>query len=318
VNATWGSCSRRWLPVLLLCLMPAVARAERVLMLPASGAGVSAEIIQSTRALFVSRLAPRDPRLLIVDMERAPTPEPPPLEQVMSMGLHAQAQAAIQLDLRRDSGTTWLTVTGLGVPTGEQLFQFRHGTPAGPEILPALVELAVARSLSRQGSPPAAPPEPRRTFLGARAGIKIPRETPGATDTALFGMGIFVVEEFSRVFVEIGVSHNSADRGDNDDRGNVTSFGLGAYLPFVIEPTAPYLGASLRWQHSRFGGQGADGFVISPALGWSWRRKDSLGFRVEGGAFYNLYEERKVDRLIPGSAEPVRSYGFELWVATWL
>ena len=67
-----------------------------------------------------------------------------------------------------------------------------------------------------------------------------------------------------------------------------------------------------------YGGQGAEGFVLTPTVGWSWRRKDSLGLRIEGGVFYNLYEERSADRLIPGSAEPHRSYGFELWVGTWI
>ena len=121
-----------------------------------------------------------------------------------------------------------------------------------------------------------------------------------------------MVKEFRRLFVDIGFDHVE------NAPGEATSFGLGAYLPFTLEASAPYLGAALRWQWTKFGGQGAGGFVVTPTLGMSWRRKDSLGFRVEAGLFYDLYQEHAVDRLIPGSALPHRSYGLDLWVATWL
>lgn len=319
MNATWVSCSRRWLPALLICVAPAVARAETLLVAPATGAGVSIEIIQSTRALFVQRLARQEGRLQIIDQERPPLPEPLTPENAVWLGMQARAEATILLDLRRTSGTTVLTVTGVGVPNGERLFHYQQPTTAGPEVIPAMVDAAVgAASVRRGGDRTFTPPTPRQTFLGARAGVRIPRATPGEIDTAIFGMGLFVVKDFNRSFVEIGFTVNSADRGDNDDQGNATAFGLGFYLPFTVEPTSPYLGASLRWQHSRFGGQGADGFVITPSLGWSWRRKESLGLRIEGGVFYNLYEERELDRLIPAGAAPHRSWGFDLWLATWL
>jgi hypothetical protein len=320
VIATPVSWLRRWLPVLLVCLAPAAARAERVLVLPASGTGVSTEIIQSTRALFVKRLAEQNVRLTVIDRERPPTDRPPAPSDVMVLGLSAGADATILLDLSRADGSTTLSVTGLGVPGGERLFQYRQATTAGPEILPSLVEMAVLTALNQPRAAPAplGAAVPRQLFLGARAGAQIPREKAGPAQIALPGMGLFLMGEFQRLFVDIGVTHNSAEQGDSVDRGHSTTFGVGAYLPFNVEPTAPYLGATLRWQWSRYGGQGAQGFVITPTVGWSWRRKSSLGLRIEGGVFYNLYEERAVDRLIPGAAAPHRSYGFELWVATWL
>lgn len=323
MNATRVSCSRRWLLILALALWPAVARAEAVLVLPASGSGISPDIIQSARALFVTRLAAQAPQLTIIDRDRPPTEQWIDGPTAMLLAVQARAQAVIVFDLRREQAITTLTVTGVGVPQGERLFQHRQRTTLGPEMMPSLIDGAVTAAMIRQGAQPQAcpevkPAEPRQTFFGARAGVRIPRNRPGPTDTALTGIGVFVVRELPRLFVQLGLTHNSADRGDNDDRGNVTAFGLGLYLPFTAEATAPYLGASLGWQHSRFGGQGADGFVVGPALGWSWRRKQSLGLRIEAGAFYNLYDERGVDRLIPGSAQPYRSWGFDLWVATWL
>jgi hypothetical protein len=320
VNATSLSGLRRWLPVLLIGLAPALARAETVLVAPATGAGVSSEIVRSARALFINRLSRQETRLLIIDHDRPPTPEPLLPENALLMGMQARAEAVILVDLRRSDGATTLKVTGLGIPRGERLFEYRQATAAGPEVIPALVDAAVVAALTRRGSdrPVTIFSGPRMTFFGARAGVRVPRETAGDTDTALLGMGLFVVKNFSRLFVDIGFTINSADRGDNDDRGNVTAFGLGAYLPFVAEANAPYLGASLRWQHSRFGGQGADGFVVTPSLGWSWRQKDSLGLRIEGGVFYNLYEERGLDRLIPGSTAAHRSYGLDLWLVTWI
>jgi len=319
MNATSLSCSGRLAVLLLVGLAPAVARAETVLVLPASGAGVSSEIIRSARALFVSRLSKQDSRLTVIDQDRPPTPEAPERSLTMAMGVQARADAAIVIDLRRAGSTTTLTVTGLGVPAGDRLFLYQQSTAAGPEVLPTLIDAAVASALTRQESERSSPPpQPRLTFFGARAGIRMPRATPGPTNTAIFGMGLFIVKEFSSLFVEVGFTFNSADEGDNDDKGNVNAFGLGAYMPFMNAPTAPYLGASLRWQHSRFGGQGASGFVVTPALGWSWRRKSSLGLRIEGGVFYNLYEEKELDRLIPGSGQGHRSYGFDLWMATWI
>jgi hypothetical protein len=156
------------------------------------------------------------------------------------------------------------------------------------------------------------PTVPRTLFVGFRAGGWAPRDTAGPTNVVLPGAGLFLVQNFSKVFVDLGFDHVESAPA------HATRFGLGAYLPFTLEASSPYLGAALRWQWSELGGQGAGGFVVTPALGMTWRRKDSLGFRVEGGLFYDLYKERAVDRLIPGSAQPHRSYGAELWVATWL
>src|SRR5204862_2660493 len=138
--------------------------AETVLVLPASGAGVSSEIIQSARALFVNRLANADSRLTILDRDRPPTPDPPDRSTTMVLGMQARADAAILVDLRRAGGATMLTVTGLGVPAGDRLFLFQQSTAAGPEVIPSLIDAAVASAVTKQGSDrvsTAPPPQPR-------------------------------------------------------------------------------------------------------------------------------------------------------------
>jgi hypothetical protein len=302
----------------LLAAAPAVARAETVLVLPASGAGISAAYIESARALFVARLA-RQSTLRIIDMERPPTPAPPPTAEMLRLGLPARADVVVTLDLRRPGpGTTLLTATGLAVPEAYQVFLVTESTSGGPEALPVMVDRLIARALAGEGRDPARgrprAEGPRTFFVGFRAGARAPRETAGPTDLLLPGAGLYLVNNFARLFVDISFDHAATDVG------RASRFGLGCYLPFSPEATgwSPYLGASLRWQWNRFGGQGAAGFVVTPALGVTWRRQRSLGLRVEGGVFYDLYGERGVDRLIPGSSDPHRSYGFELWVGTWL
>jgi hypothetical protein len=301
--------------LLALWLAAVPARAEMVLVLPASGAGVSSAIISSARALFVTTLAQREPRLRVLDMDRPPTPEMAAAPVAIALGQERRADAIIMVDLRRVPPTTTLSVTVLSVPAGEKLFTGSESTTAGPEVVPAMVQVAVGKLLatSRVAAGRDGQSAPRTIFLGARAGARAPFETAGDTAFALGGAGIFVVTQLPRLSAEIGFDH--VENG----RATSTRFGLGLALPFDVEADGGfYLGAGLYWQHSHFGGQGAGGFVVTPSFGWNWHRHESLGLRLEGGAFYNLYSERAVDRLIPGAAEPHRSYGVELWVGTWL
>jgi hypothetical protein len=302
-------------------LVPAAARAEKILVLPASGAGVSAPYIQSARALFVTRLSQQNGRLQIIDMERPPTPEPPLPAQALALAIAVKAEGVVLLDMRRTNETTSFKVTGLAVPQGHRLFFFEQSTLAGPEAMPTMVESAIAAVVMGYGREtpevwsralPSTSPGPDNLSLGFRAGTRIPRDTPGETTLALWAAGLFVKAQFTRMLVDLGFDYAGAENGSS------TRFGVGAYLPFSRQPTTPYLGASLRYQWSQFGGQGANGFVVTPTLGMVWRRKDSLGLSIEGGAFYDLYSEKEIDRLIPGNSTLHRSYGFELWVGTWL
>jgi hypothetical protein len=304
----------RLLPVALL-LAPVQARAETVLVLPASGSGVSSAIISSARALFVTALARQEPGLRVIDRDRPPTPEMAAAPVAVALGEEQRADAVILVDLRRVPPTTSLSVTALGVPGGEKLFTSNDTTTEGPEVVPAMVQGAVVKLVEtrRRRANPEGKGEARILFLGARAGARAPFETAGDTAFALGGAGLFVVTQLPRLSAEIGFDH--VENG----RATSTRFGLAVALPFDVQGDGGfYLGAGLHWQHSQLGGQGAGGFVLTPSFGWNWHRKESLGLRLEGGVFYNLYSERAVDRLIPGAAEPHRSYGVELWVGTWL
>jgi hypothetical protein len=294
-------------------LAPAPARAETVLVLPASGEGVSSAIIASARALFVTALARQEPRLRVIDMDRPPTSATPPATVAIALGEQQGADAVISFDLRRVSPTTNLSVIALAVPAGEKLFASDERTTAGPEVLPAMVHTAVMKLVGTRRVAGPAQQAQRVLFLGARAGARAPFQTAGDTAFALPGAGLSVIARAARVSGEIGFDHVE------NDHATSTRFGVGVALPFDPQGDGgAYLGAGLHWQWSRFGGQGAGGFVVTPSLGWSWHRTQTLGLRIEGGLFYNLYSERSVDRLIPGAAEPHRSYGLELWMGTWL
>jgi hypothetical protein len=298
-----------------LLLSPMTARAETALVLPASGGGVSSAIIGSARALFVVRLAQEAPRLRVIDMDRPPISTPALAGLAVVLGHQAGADVVISLDLRRSDPTTTLSVTAWGLPDGELLFKDADSTTSGPEVIPAMVQAAVVKLLgaAQRTSQRQQSLAPRTLFLGVRGGVRAPRETAGPTPVALGGAGLFLVLQQTRLSAEIGFDHVESAHATS------TRLGLALALPFEPEAASGLsLGAGLHWQWSRFGGQGAGGFVVTPSLAWTWHRKESLGLRFEGGVFYDLYAERALDRLIPGAAEPHRSYGLELWVATWL
>jgi hypothetical protein len=318
MNATATAMPRFRRALVLAALLAAgPARAESVAVLPASGGGVSSALIHAARAQFVASLSRQNGRLRVVDMDRPPTPQPPSPATALLLGYQLGTDGVILLDLRRTGSTTVLRVHGLSLPHGHRLFAFEEATSAGPEVLPAMTERAVLSAMAGERRDPQATlargpaPAPRTVFLGFRVGGRAPLETAGSTPSVLQAAGLAVVKQQSGFFVDLGFDVAG------DDHAYAYGFGLGGYVPFLDAALSPYLGASLRWQWSRFGGQGATGLAVVPALGATWRRPDSISPRLEAGFFYYLYGERAPDRLIPGSGQPHRSYGPEIWLGAW-
>jgi hypothetical protein len=304
----------RWL-ALLAGVHPAVAsaqsRTETLLVLPATGAGVSSKIIQSARALLVERLVERDRRFLVLDMDRTPVPTPFDPQQAVRMAFDRDAREAILFDLRRSESTTVLKVSGFAVPDGERLFTFEESTAGGPDDLPAMIGRAVDNTVIYRPKPPVR--EPRTLFLGARANGLVPLNAPGKTDRLLPGAGVYLLKDGTRRFFDLGFDFVS-----QTNKIYALKFGLGGYATFWAEDDTPYLGLSACWKWSKLGGQGANGLVLTPALGVTWRRRAMISVRLEAGLFVDLFSEKSIERLTPQSAESHLGYGPQLSVGGWL
>jgi hypothetical protein len=318
-NTTTRSWSRRVRRLLLIAAcVPAsvgVARAgshdTTVLVLPATGEGVSARLIQSTRALFVERLSAREPGFVLLDMDRAPVTTPLDPGHAVRMGWDRDARSVFLFDLRRADAITVITVRGFAVPDGEKLFAFEERTAKGPEVLPALVERAVDNAILYRVKRAAS--EPRTMFFGARANGAVPLNTAGRTNTFLAGAGVYLLKDGARSFLDLGIDFLS-----QDDSHWAVKFGLGVYGTFWAEDDTPYLGISAAWKWTKLGGQGDSGFVLAPALGVAWRRRNLGSLRLEAGFYVDLFTEMGLDRLRPGATEPRRGYGPQLSVGVWL
>jgi hypothetical protein len=319
ISTTTRSWSRRAPRVLLLtaCLLSSVRAARAgasdatVLVLPATGAGVSAKLIQTTRALFIERLSARQPRFVLLDMDRAPVTTPFDPGHAVRMGWDRDAHAVLLFDLRRADAATVITVSGFAVPNGEKLFAFEERTREGPEVLPTLVERAVDNAIIYRVK--RLEPEPRTFFLGARANGAAPLNTAGKTNTFLVGAGAYLLKNSARSFLDLGVDFLS-----QDDHHWAVKVGLGAYGTFWAEDDTPYLGISAGWKWAKLGGQGDSGFVLAPALGVTWRRRTLGSFRIEAGFYVDLFTEKGLDRLRPGSTDARLGYGPQLSVGAWL
>jgi hypothetical protein len=282
-----------------------------VLVLPGTGTGVSAKLIQTARSLFVERLSERERGFVLLDMDRTPVTTPVDPSHAVRMGWDRDARAVFLFDLRRAEATTVITVSGFAVPDGEKLFAFAESTTRGPEVLPAMVERAVDNAIIYRVKPTAR--EPRTLFLGARANGAVPLNTAGRTSTFLAGAGAYLIKDGTRGFYDLGIDFLS-----QDDSHWAVKFGLGAFATFWPEKDTPYVGLSACWKWAKLGGQGDSGFVLTPALGVTWRRHTMASFRLEAGFYVDLFTEKGVDRLRPGSSDSHLGYGPQLSVGAWL
>jgi hypothetical protein len=313
-NATSPSWSRRRgvargaLALALALVASAVsggeAFAQTVLVTPGTGAGVSSNIILSSRKLLVERLVARNPRVLFLDMDRPPVTNPVAVPFAVKEAQARDAKAVVTFDLRRSEPTTVLRVSGFRVPEGDRLFAFEESTSAGPEALPDMVERAAQAAFPRKPTPP----EPRSYFIGARAGVVVPFGTPAAERKVLAAAGVYLLKDLSSAFLELGFDLAGEDKAYR--RG----FGLGCYF---TASEVIYLGSSLRWQAVEVGGQGASGLTVMPTLGAAFRVKNAFALRGEVGYYIDLFEEKELDRLVPGSGGAHRSYGPQVWVSAW-
>jgi hypothetical protein len=299
----------------MLCL-PSRAGAARpsLVVLPASGRGVSAQIVERARRLFVESLGRRD-RFHVTDYDRPPTAERANAEEGVTTARFIGATIAVALDLSHEGADTVFDVHCWDAVSGESRCHVHEKTAAGPDLLPDFTEWLAMRLMHEvDGSPDSAAPsdgflsrprrEPRTFTFGARAALMVPIDSPARTVSPLGGFAVTMAADAGTVMVTLDLEHCS---GSDDHR--TWGVGLGVEMPLADAERLPYLGVSAWFIGQNLGGQGATGLQLRPALGVLWGRHDVARLRTEVSYFVDLFEERELDRLIPGSGQSHLTHG---------
>ncbi len=307
-----------WLaPVALLLCLPARASAGRpsLVMLPASGRGVSARIIERARHLLVESLG-RPNRFRVTDYDRPPTADRPGADEAIMTARLNGATLAVALDLSHDGSDTVFDVHCWDADNGESRCHLREKTAAGPELLPDFTEwLALRLTRELDASTEAAGEndnvftsrarrEPRTFTFGARASLMVPVDSPARSAAPLGGFGVVMAADAGTVFVTLGLESQSGN-----DSHRSWGVGLELDLPLADGERLPYLGAGAWFVIQHLGGEGADGLQLRPTLGILWGRHDVARLRTEVSYFVDMFEEREPDRLIAGSGQAHVSHG---------
>lgn len=304
--------------VTLSLWVPSRADAARptLVVLPASGRGVSARIIQRARELFVESLGRRD-RFHVTDYDRPPTADRPDAEEAVMTARLTGTMLAVALDLSHEGQDTIFDVHCWDAASGESRCHVREKTAAGPDLIPDFTEwLAMRLTRELDASPEVAAqsdgnyfrPNPRRqprTFtFGARLSVMVPVDSPARSSAPLGGFGALMFADVGTVLVGLGFEHQSGS-----DNHRTSGLGLELDMPLLDAERLPYLGVGAWYVGQNLGGQGASGLQLRPTLGILWGRHDVARLRTEATYFVDLFEEHEPDRLIPGSGKGHVSHG---------
>ncbi len=345
--ATWMARSRRQsgvaliVPVVLVLLLllllarPAGAAGgwwPPLVVLPASGRGVSALIVERARRLLVESLG-RPNRFRVADFDRPPTADRPGAHEAIALAELTDSRVAVALDVSHDQGQTTLDLRCWDAHSGQLVCHVHESTTAGPELLPDFAEWLTLRVIDQLGATPdaarrgeasagglaissAAPTatgatasgrraEPRNVTFGVRAAVMVPLDSPSRQTTPLGGFAVLVALDAGYVLASFGFESESGS-----DAQRMAGAGMDLMMPLGTgERLLPYLGAGAWYVVQKLGGQGANGLQLRPTFGMLLGRHELARVRIETAYFVDLFQEREPDRLIPNSGQAHRTHG---------
>jgi hypothetical protein len=277
-----------------------------IVVLPASGRGVSAPIVRYVRQWLVmdlwGALGAR-----VIDYDRPPVAIQLDPRTLAWVAAYAGGQVAVALDGSREAGVTTLDVTCYDVAAAAPVGHARVSTVAGPEVLRELTQAVATRALQildgRFADPPRAPPSPPSFRFGGRALVMVPVVTLGGGAQGLGGFGFTATINLPGSFADL-----LADGGAGGGRYTV-GVGTGFHALLSDGARAPFVGGSVHWVTQHFGGRSAAGVQLRPTVGFAWGRDEIVQGRVDLSYFIDLFEERSLDRLIAGSDVNIRAHG---------
>jgi hypothetical protein len=284
------------LPLALL-LAPALAAAEPIVLLPATGANVHDGYLEAATDVLRSQLERTGAFQVTLGPAAAKGAPAPTPEQAGEAARQAGASRAVTLRISRLGSTASVRLAAYR-PDGTQAHadELTAGTP--DELTPVLRRLAEGLATGRAARDLASidtvtSPEAdaylkytaTSTFglaLGTlvatdRAGTAAARGVPGGGIFWLYDARSFLAE------IDFQVFSGSGDRA--------TSIGLALARPFSTGNVAPYLGGGLAYTWTSFGGQGAHGLSLRAIGGLLVGRLSNVQVRVEAGYFYATYPE---------------------------
>jgi hypothetical protein len=292
-----------------------------VVVLPASGRGVSAAIVAGAHAVLVQSLG-RPDRFPVVDDNGPPTAEPPSDAQAAAVALRMGARLAVSLDVAHEGGaggSTTLVLACVDAAGGAPTRHMREMTTAGPEMLPDLIEWMVLRlqralaqprgapvaeaALERAPAPASTPSQERMLTFGVRTSVVVPVASPARNVSGLGGVGALLSADAGSLLVDLGLDYVAGN-----DR-HMASVGLGFFAPLGRQSYLPYAGGGVLWVDQRLGGRGASGLQLRPTVGLMWGRHEVIRARIEAAYFVDLFQELEPDRLFPGAGAGHVSHG---------
>jgi hypothetical protein len=292
---------------LLLSTSPALA-AETLALLPASGTSVSVEILDSARQILKDHLMATG-RYQVIMVPGPATLEEPPAQAAVEQARAAGASRAAVLNIVRLGNSARTRVSIYDVANAQLLHWDSMTTSGGPEDLdPALQRIASGMvtgkparesaqidSVTQKEADPYLRQAANKTF-GVRVGNLFAFNTAGSNDIASVpGLGVFWMYDARSWLADVSV--------DFYGRRDYSAFSvsIGGYYPLGRENVTPFVGGSLKWSATNFGGSGDNGVALQPTVGLLVGRLSRTQLRVDLGYFLNLYGERGPD-LYPAPA----------------
>lgn len=289
-----------------------------LVVLPASGRGVSSPIVERARALLVESLG-RPHRFRVTDLDRPPTSNQPGAQEAINIALMTRSRVAVALDISHDGGQTIFDVRCWDVYTNQSACHLHEATGGGPELLPDLTEWLALRLIREVGTVPdpmardeaiavaaaaSRPRAPRMVTFGARADLMVPIESPARSIAPLAGFTALTAIDAGYLLANFGVAHESGS-----DSRRLWGVGFDLLMPLSSGERLTFVGAGAWLVAQHLGGRGASGMQLRPTAGMLWGRHDIARVRIDIAYFVDLFEEREPDRLIPGSGQAHLSHG---------
>ncbi|HET9552388.1 MAG TPA: hypothetical protein VFP50_05420 [Anaeromyxobacteraceae bacterium] len=296
-------------PVALL-LAPALAAAEPIVLMPATGANVHDGYLEAATDVLRSQLE-RTGAFEVVPGPAAPKGAPAPTAaQAGEAARQAGTARAVTLRISRLGSTASVRLAAYR-QDGAQVHadELTAGTP--DELTPVLRRLAEglatgrpARDLAEIDTVTSQEADAYLKYtatscFGATLGTIVSTNRAGTAEArGVPGGGIFWLYDARAYLAEVDfqVFSGSGDRA--------TAFGLTLARPFSTGNLAPYAGGGLAYTWTSFGGQGAHGLSLRAVAGLLVGRLSNVQVRLEAGYFYATYPE------VPDAGGPgVRSHG---------
>jgi hypothetical protein len=308
--------------VFLTTLMAAVAHAETVVLLPASGSNVAPQVLEASRDILKDHLQ-RSGLFNVVTPPGPPTQEEPSALQASQLALSMGSGRAIVLRITHIGTAARVRLTMYAAQTAQVIYWDSIPIAGGPEELDPVLQRLVHAMLTGRPVRESAEIDTvtgnetqnlNRRLANKSFGIHIITLMPFNTADGKFrpvpGLGLFWLYDARTWLADI-----AADFGQKDD-SRMWSLSLGGYYPLSREDFAPYVGAAVRLSSLQLGGSGSGGVSFQPSVGFVLGRLSTVQIRGEVGYLINTFSED--EKTTVGTATPGGpahfSHGFVLSV----